>query len=771
MARWFPDSVCTTGKNHFAMKNSKTLLLCVVALIAVPALAQQPRPARQEVDQWHLGHYRFDDPNLPVEQRIDNLLSLMTVDEKIDCLGTDTGVPRLGVPNIGLSEGIHGVVQRQPRPGRDPITTTQFPQPPGMGATWDPDLVRAAADVEAYEARFITQTAKFNRQMLMLWGPQSDLDRDPRWGRSEEVYGEDPFLNGTMAAAFVHGLQGDNPKYWQSAALLKHFLANENEDGRNHTSSDFDARLFWEYYSVPFRMGFLDGGAKAVMASYNAWNGTPMAVNPVLRDVLIGKWGVDVISSDGGAVTLLVNPRHAFADQEAAVVACLKAGINQYLDRYRDEVKAALKDGSLKEADLDEALRRKFQIEVKLGLLDPPENVPYTSIKDSPEPWNTDRDRAVSEKMALESVVLLKNQDSFLPLDKSKIKSIAVIGPLADAVHWDWYGGTPPYAVTPLDGIRKEAGTGVTVNYAAYDTPDGEDAALKAASESDVAVVVIGNDPTCGDEAHQWYGTPTEGGGITLPCTALSDGREGRDRESIDLAQEQIVKQVMIKNPKTVLMLIASFPFAINWSEANVPAILTMAHASQDEGTELAKVLFGEYDPGGHLATTWPQSADQLPPRMDYNIRDGYTYMYFKGRPLYPFGFGLSYTTFKFANLRTSSPRLAGDGKVTVSVDVTNTGGRAGDQVVQLYVKHMRSAVARPGEQLEGFQRVSLEAGETKTVSIALPASRLAYWDERAGAFRVEHEPVSLMVGDSSADIALTTTIEVGARQPMANSH
>ena len=222
-----------------------------------------------------------------------------------------------------------------------------------------------------------------------------------------------------------------------------------------------------------------------------------------------------------------------------------------------------------------------------------------------------------------------------------------------------------------------------------------------------------------------------------------------------------LFRSVFIKNPKTVVMLIASFPFTINWSEANVPAILTMAHASQDEGTALAKVLFGEYDPGGHLVRTWPKSADQLPPRMDYNIRDGYTYMYFKGRPLYPFGFGLSYTTFKFSNLRTSSQRLSRDGTVTVSVDVTDTGSRAGDQVVQLYVKHLHSAVPRPGEELEGFQRVSLDPGQTKTVSIELPASRLAYWDVDTHAFRVEHEPVSLMIGDSSANIALKKTIEV----------
>jgi beta-glucosidase len=744
------------------MKKPFAFLLCLPVLAAVPVLAQQSRRQMPpEVDQWHLKHYPFDDPKLSPEQRINDLLSRMTVDEKIDCLSTNTGVPRLGVPNIGSSEGIHGVVQREARFGREPITTTQFPQPPGMGATWDPGLVREAAGVEGYEARFITQTAKYNRQILMLWGPQSDLDRDPRWGRSEEVYGEDPILNGTMAAAFVHGLQGDNPKYWQAAALLKHFLANENENGRNSTSSNFDERLFWEYYSVPFHMGFLDGGAKAVMASYNAWNGTPMAVNPVLRKILIDKWGVDIISSDGGAVTLLVNPRHAFPNQEAAVVACIKAGINQFLDRYRDEVKAALKDGSLTEADIDNALRRKFRIEIKLGLLDPPEMVPYTSIKDSPQPWDADRDRSVSQRMALESVVLLKNKDNFLPLDKSKIKSIAVIGPLADVVHWDWYGGTPPYAITPLEGIRAEVGPAVKVNFAAYDTPEGEDAALKAASESDVAVVVIGNNPTCGDQAHAWYSTPTEGGGITLPCTVPSDGREGRDREIMSLAQEQIVKQVFVKNPKTVVMLIASFPFTIDWSEANVPAILTMAHASQDEGTALAKVLFGDYDPGGHLVRTWPESADQLPPRMDYNIRDGYTYMYFKGQPLYPFGFGLSYTTFKFSNLRTSSPSMAEARTVTVRVDVTNTGNRAGDQVVQLYVKHLHSAVSRPREELEGFQRVALDPGQTKTISIELPASRLAYWDVKTQAFRIEHEPVSLMIGDSSADIALRTTVEV----------
>jgi beta-glucosidase len=720
-------------------------IFSLLAIASAPAMAQQSSQP-------------FRDPALPIEKRIDNLLSLMTLDEKIDCLGTRTGVPRLGVPNFGSSEGIHGVVQRGGgRPERAAITTTQFPQPPGMGESWDPELVRQAGGVEGYEARFITQTEKYNRQMLMLWGPQADLARDPRWGRSEEVYGEDPFFNGTMVVAFTKGLQGDDPRYWQSAALLKHFLANSNEMFRTSSTSNFDERLFWEYYSVPFRMGFLDGGAKGVMASYNAWNGTPMAINPILKSIVQKQWGVDVLSSDGGAVKLLVTSHKRFANQQEAVVECLKAGINQFLDTYIDETKAAVKDGSVTEAEIDELLRPKFRVTIRLGLLDPPEMVPYSKIKDSPEPWNTEKDKAVSERMALESVVLLKNADGFLPLKRDSIKSIAVIGPLADSVHWDWYGGTPPYAITPLDGIRNEVGPGIKVNYAADEIGN---AAVHAAQSSDVAVVVVGNDPTCGpDMAHDWHNS-SDGGG-TLPCTVPSDGREGRDREVITLAQEQLIKQVYAVNPKTVVIVVSSFPFAINWTQSNVPAILHMAHSSQDEGTALAKVIFGNYNPGGRLVTTWPKSVDQLPAMMDYDIRHGRTYMYFKGEPLYPFGYGLSYTTFTYANLKSSSSELANDGTITVSVDVTNTGNRTGDEVVQLYVKHLKSKVERPVEELKGFQRVTLNPNETKTVRIPLKASTLAFWDEKVGQFKVATEPVKLMIGSSSKDIKLATTVNI----------
>ena len=720
------------------------VLFCLLAGSLVSASAQPPSQP-------------FKDPSLPMEKRIDNLLSQMTVEEKIACLGIQTGVPRLGVPNIGSSEGIHGVVQREARRSGCRLRRRSSRSLRAWASRGIRSWFGKAAGVEGYEARFITQTAKYDRQILMLWGPQSDLARDPRWGRSEEVYGEDPFFNGTMAVAFIKGLQGDDPKYWQSAALLKHFLANSNENHRDSSSSDFDQRLFWEYYSVPFRMGFQEGGAKAVMASYNAWNGVTMAVNPILKSILRDKWGVEVISSDGGAVHNLVNPLHLFPDQKTAVVACLKAGINQFLDRYQDETKAAVKDGEITEAELDELLRPKFRITLRLGLLDPPEMVPYAKIKDAVEPWKTEKDQAVSKQMALESVVLLKNENSFLPLRKEAIKSIAVIGPLADSVHWDWYGGTPPYKVTPLQAIRAEAGPNVKVTYA---ESEAGHAAVDAARDADVAVVVVGNDPTCGPDMGKDWAATVDGGG-TLACTVPSDGREGRDRESITLEQEQLVKQVFDVNPKTVVVLVSSFPYAINWSQAHVPAILHMAHSSQDEGTALAQVLFGDYNPGGRLVVTWPKSVDQLPPMMDYNIRDGRTYMYFKGEPLYPFGFGLSYTSFEVSSLRLSSRNLAKDGSVTVSVDVTNTGNRAGDDVVQMYVKHLGSKVERPSEELKGFQRVTLKPNETKTVQMTLKASALAFWDEKLAGFSVEAEPVRVMIGNSASEILLSATVNV----------
>jgi beta-glucosidase len=693
--------------------------------------------------------YPFQNPDLPIELRVDNIVSLMTLDEKVACLGTRPNVPRLGIQGTGHVEGLHGLALGGPggwgRP--TPIPTTQFAQAIGMGETWDPDLIRKAGGVEGNETRYIYQSKQ--RGGLVVRAPNADLGRDPRWGRTEECFGEDPFFNGTMVTAMVKGLQGDDPKYWLTASLMKHFLANSNENGRGGSSSDFDERLLREYYSVPFRMGVLEGGSRSYMASYNAWNHIPMTVNPILRPITMKEWGVDgIICTDAGALRNMINLHKYYATLAEGAAAAVKAGINQFLDRFQAPVNDALKEKLLTEADIDDVIKGEFRVMIRLGLLDPPERVPYSKLVGEEDAWKTPGHKEVAKQVALESIVLLKNAGGFLPIPwaGSKLKSIAVIGPRANEVLLDWYSGTPPYTITPLEGIQAKLGSGITVNYAAN---NDNDAAVKAAKESDVAVVFVGNHTTC-DAG--WEKCPTS-----------SDGKEAVDRRAINLEMEELVKQVYAANPKTVMVLVASFPFAINWSQENLPAILHMTHNAQEMGTAIAEVLFGDYNPGGRLVETWPKSLDQVPAMMDYDIRHGRTYMYFRGDPLYPFGYGLSYTTFRYSKLRVSGGRLAANGKVTVSVDVTNTGTRTGDEVVQLYVKHLKSAVDRPAKELRGFRRVTLGPDETKTVEIPLAADALAYWDTGRKRWALEQGEVELMVGGSSADTKLSKTLHVAS--------
>jgi beta-glucosidase len=735
------------GSKKAMKKTQSELVHCLLALFltAIPLRAQQPS-------------YPFQDPNLPVEDRINNILSLMTMDEKMKALSTNPDVPRLGIHGSGHVEGLHGLALGGPGGwagrGLQPFPTTQFPQSVGLGETWDPALLRQAAGVEGYEARYIFQSEKFKvtrngelrpRGGIVIRAPNSDLARDPRWGRSEESYGEDPFLTGTLVTAFVKGLQGDDPKYWLTASLLKHFLANSNENGRGGSSSDFDERLLREYYSVPFRMGIVNGGARAYMTAYNAHNGVPMTAQPILRDMTMHEWGFNgIICTDAGALTNMVTQHKYFPDIAQATAGAIHAGINQFLDKYQDGLKDALKQKLVNESEIDENLRGVYRVMIHLGLLDPPQMVPFSAIKGTEEPWNNQQHKDLVRRVTQESIVLLKNSNHFLPLDKSKLKSVAVIGPYANQVLLDWYSGTPPYAISPLDGIKNKLGSAATVDYA---PTNDNDAAVNIARSVDVAIVVVGNHPTCNAG---W-----------AKCPLPSDGKEAIDRTSLTLEQEELVKQVYAVNPRTVVVLISSFPFAIQWTKDNVPTIVHMAHDSQEEGNALADVLFGDYNPGGRLVVTWPQSLDQLPPMMDYNLRDGRTYMYFKGEPLYPFGYGLSYTSFDYSNLKTSSPNLHNPGEVAIAVDVRNSGSMAGDEVVQLYVKHIGSKVDRPLEELKGFERVALRPKETKTVRFNLKSSDVAYWDGDQGSFVTEADHLEVRVGSSSADIRLKTALDV----------
>jgi beta-glucosidase len=703
-------------------------------------------PGRAETNQ-----YPFQNPNLPVEERVNNIVSLMTVQEKVAFLTSRPGVPRLGIRAMGHVEGLHGLARGGPSNWgrRNPVPTTIFPQAIGLAETWDPEVMRQVGEAEGYETRYIAQSTNYGgRGGLIVRAPNADLGRDPRWGRTEECYGEDPFFNGTMAVALIHGLQGDNPKYWRTASLLKHFFANSNENGRDHTSSDFDEALLRDYYTAPFRMGFEEGGARCFMASYNGWNHVPCTVQPVINNVAVKEWGVDgIICTDGGAAANLTKKQHYYANATEAAAGMVKAGINQYLDNTStNATRLALEKNLLTEADIDKNIKGTLRVFIRLGLLDPAENNPYAAIgaAGEPEPWTTEKHKSLARWVTEKSIVLLKNSENLLPLDKSKLESIAVLGPRANEVLLDWYSGTPPYRITPLEGIRAKAGPGIKINFSA-----NEREALKLAKASSVAIVCVGNNPV---------GVPDAKWG---KVSARSEGREAVDRKSISLEQEKLIKRVLAVNPNTIVVLISSFPYAINWTQEHAPAIVHMTQSSEELGNALADVLFGDFNPAGRLVQTWPKSLRQLPPMMDYDIRHGRTYMYFKDRPLYPFGYGLSYTTFEYSGLKTSAPILGRDGVVTVSVDVKNSGRRAGEEVVQLYVRRLDSLADRPRQELRGFKRVALQPGETKTVEIPLPARSLGHWDAGRHASIVEAGAVDILVGASSEDIRLQKSITV----------
>jgi len=697
----------------------------------------------------------YADPQAPVEARIDSLIASMRLDEKIQALGSDPSVPRLGLRLSGHIEGLHGVALGGPGDwGRvrnpdgtirhEPVPTTQFPQAVGLGETWDVDVLRKVAAIEGQEARYAFHSEKYKRGGLVVRAPNADLARDPRWGRTEESYGEDPFLTGTLATAFVHGLQGDDPTYWQAAALLKHFMANSNEYRRGRSSSNFDDRLMREYYSVPFRMAIVDGGARAYMAAYNGWNGIPMAVNPILKSMTVAEWHENgIICTDGGAMTQLVTTHATFPTLEAAAAAAVRAGINQFLDRQQKPVRDALQHDLLTEADIDAALRGVYRVMIRLGLLDPPDRVPYSSIRGE-EPWLSEEHRAAARWATQKSIVLLKNSRATLPLDRRTLKSVAVIGPFADQVLLDWYSGTPPYTVSPLDGIRRALGASIKVQFAAG---NDDEKAVHMAKSADAAILVVGNHPTCNAG---WS-----------HCPNPSDGKEGVDRESLALAQEGLIRKIQAVNQRTVVVLVSSFPYTINWTQKHVPAIVLMTHNSQESGNALADVLFGDFNPAGRLVHTWPESIEDLPPMLDYDIRHGRTYMYFKGKPLYPFGFGLSYTNFRYSGLRTDSPTLPAAGSIDIRLNVSNVGARDGEEAVQLYTQLPDSKVPRPRLSLQAFQRVAIKAGATMPVHFTVAAHQLAYWDETTHRYVVEDGKVQLLVGASSSDIRLRKTTRI----------
>ena len=705
-------------------------------------------PARSQTDN-------FRNLSLSDDERVDAVIRQLTLDEKIHLLSTDLGVPRLGIPTCGQVEGLHGLSYGGPGNWGQRITlpngqrsqiefpSTIFPQSYGLGETWDPELIRRIGAQEAEEIRYYSQTpTRGHRSALVVRSPNADLARDPRWGRTEESYGEDPFLTATLTVAMIHGLQGDHPRYWKTAALMKHFLANSNEDGRDSTSSNFDNRLFRDYYSYPFYKGITEGGSRAFMASYNAWNGTVMCVNPILDSIARREWGNNgIICTDGGALRLLVNAHHAYPDLPEGAAAVVKATTGQFLDTYDEYVRTALQRGILTETDIDRAIRGNLFVALKLGLLDPEgSDNPYTKIgADSMmlSPVESEQARMLAREAMAKSVVLLKNEGGLLPIDASKVRRLAVIGPYADKVVQDWYSGHPPYEVTILQALREQAEvSGMEVRYVG-DNRMGQ--AEQLAAWADLALVCVGNHP---------FGTRTD----WFFCPVPSDGREAVDRKSMQLPDEDLLRLAYRANPNTVMVLVSSFPYTVNWSQEHLPAIVHITHCCQEQGHGLADVLFGRVNPAGRTTQTWPRDILDLPPMMDYDIRHGRTYMYTKNEPLYPFGFGLSYTRFHYGKVR----KVETSDAVVLSFSLHNEGDYDGEEVVQVYAEPLSPQADMPSRRLCAFQRVHVDKGQTKTVQVRVRKSDLTQWDESSYAFVPYSVPFRLLIGASSVDIRQT---------------
>lgn len=688
----------------------------------------------------------FNDPAVNEEQRLDDLIARMTLDEKVDALGNNTQVPRLGIQASGSVEGLHGIVLGGPTYGdRANTPTTGFPQAYGLGETWDTDLLHRVATYISTENRYLFQNAKYRKSGLIMWTPNVDLGRDPRWGRTEECYGEDAFLTSRLAVAFIKGIQGDHPKYWRNASLMKHFLSNSNEYGRTFSSSNYSDKLFREYYAYPFYKGVTEGGSQALMTAYNAYNGTPCIMHPVLRNIVMKEWGLNgTLLTDGGAFRLLLSDHKRFDnDRAAAAAACIKAGITKFLDEYKDAVYEALHRKLISVEDIKKAIRGNLRISLKLGLLDHTEDNPYAAIgvTDTVAPWSKPETKALVREATLKSVVLLKNKDHLLPLDRHKIKKIAVIGQRATEVLQDWYAGKPFYTVNVLDAIREEAGSDIEVRYVKTNRMDS---ARTVAAWADVAIVCVGNHPTC-DAG--WEQAPV-----------ISEGKEAVDRQSLQLDQEDLLLQVAQTNPNTIGVLISSFPYAINRANQTVPALLHLTQCSQELGHAVSDVIFGHYNPAGRLTQTWVKNITDLPHMMDYDITHGRTYMYFKEKPLYPFGYGLSYTRFNYSGTTLNDRVIERGDTLRVCFNLKNSGDMDGDEVVQLYVSARKHTDKDPIKQLKAFQRISLRKGETKKVELTVPYTELQVWDEKQNRFILPDKEMTLEIGASSSDIRLRTT-------------
>ena len=798
---------------------------------------------------------RFRQSDAPLADRVEDLLARLTLPEKVAMLHQhQPAVDRLGIASFTTgTEALHGLAWLG--------VATVFPQAIGLATSWNLDLVRRVGAATGDEVRGLHHKDP-SRCGLNVWAPVVNLLRDPRWGRNEEGYAEDPLLTGLMGDAYARGLAGDHPRVLRTAPTLKHFLGYNNETDRCTTSSNLGPRVLREYELPAFRPAVERGSAVAVMAAYNLVNGRPAHVSPYINDEL-RTWTTDeiLVVSDAYGPSNLADPRQQayYPDHAESHAAALRAGIDSFTDLDdRSEVTIeriteAMRRELIDERDVDRAVRRALTLRFRLGEFDAAESDPYADV--TAEVINCPAHQELARQAATESVTLLKSECCLLPLDPARHRTIAVVGPLAAATHTDWYSGSLPYARTARDGLTEALGAvsyaegvdrialrlgdrylaadadGVrlTDTVAGFDVfdwgngvvtlrstvnglflrvePDGDAHRLAAGSTGPSEWVVRemfrldrGPDGTVALRAHNSPGNPSPGAltaqlrlgpraarftvetlvdgaahaadvaaaadavVIVLGNHPLINGRETEDRADLKLPadQDRLLREVYAANHNAALVVISGYPYELGWAEVHLPAVLWMAHGGQELGRALADVLTGRADPGGRLTQTWYRSGTELPDLLDYDIiTNDSTYQYYRGTPLYPFGHGLSYTTFEYSNVDISHASAGPGDVVTVTAWVTNTGLRTGSEVVQLYTHQQLSRVKQPLRQLRAFAKVVLEPGESRLVSFALAVDDLRFWDITGNRFVVETARHKIMVGRSSSDIRLTGTLAV----------
>ena len=710
----------------------------------------------------------WKDPVKPLDERVKDLIRRMSLAEKVLQLQNSApAIPRLGLPWYDYwSEALHGVAANG--------TATVFPQAIGMAATWDTPLIHREASVIAIEGR-----AKFNAYAaghngngrrfcsLTFWSPNVNIFRDPRWGRGQETYGEDPFLTGALAVAFIRGLQGDDPKYVEAMACAKHFAVHSGPEPERHRfNATPPERDLYETYLPQFEMAVREGHVGGVMGAYNSLYGIPACASSfLLTDILRKQWGFEgYIVSDCGAIHNIWGEQehHFVATPEEAAADAVKAGCNICCGRDYNALVRAVQKGLISEKEIDEALAYTLATRFKLGLFDPPELCPYSKIginqNDTPE------HEALALKVAEESIVLLKN-DRLLPLNRANLKRIAVIG--TNAVSTSMlagnYNGRAARPVTILDGISQVAGPGIEVIFAAGgplalrkdgSNQPGEEQIAEAVTAAESADVVI-----------YAGGISARLEGEEMRRADAFDGFAGGDRTRIELpsVQTELLKALAATHKPVIFVNCSGSAMAMPWEIQHLPAILQAWYPGEQGGRAVGEVLFGDVNPSGHLPITFYASTADLPDFTDYSMSKR-TYRYFDGKPAFSFGYGLSYTQFKFKDGKLDTKKISADGKAKVSFILKNTGDREGDEVAQVYFRHVHSRVPQPKLALCGFARVHLNPGESARVTVEVPAERLRYWDTGKEQYVVEPGKYEMLIGAASDDLRLKLPMTITTR-------